>query len=115
MVQETAIAAGTDVMFSDEANDGITDLAQAGANIDNLQAACPSVGGTKRRSRRSRHRRRRSRRRSRRRTSRRKIRITKRSRRSRRSRRNKTKKMRGGVFDEPVLMPPIFTKMNEYI
>lgn len=91
MVQETAIAEGTDVMFSDEANDGITDLAQAGANIDNLQAACPSVGGTKRRSRRSRLRRRsRSRRRrSRRRTSRRKIRITKRIRISRKNRRNK--------------------------
>lgn len=84
MVQETAIAEGTDVMFSDEANDGITDLAQAGANIDNLQAACPSVGGTKRRSRRSRLRRRRSRRRSRR-----KIRITKRIRISRKNRRNK--------------------------
>jgi hypothetical protein len=88
MVQETAIAEGTDVMFSDDANDGITDLAQAGANIDNLQAACPSssVGGTKRR--RSRRRRsRRSRRRSRRRRSR-KIRITKRIRISRRIRRN---------------------------
>lgn len=90
MVQETAIAEGTNVMFSDEANDGITDLAQAGANIDNLQAACPSVGGTKRRSRRSRHRsRRRSRCRSRRRRSRRKIRITKRIRISRKNRRNK--------------------------
>jgi hypothetical protein len=85
MVQETAIAEGTDVMFSDEANDGITDLAQAGANIDNLQAACPSVGGTKRRSRRSRLRRSRSRRRR----SRRKIRITKRIRISRKNRRNK--------------------------
>jgi hypothetical protein len=85
MVQETAIAEGTDVMFSDDANDGITDLAQAGANIDNLQAACPSSGGTKRRSRRSRLRRRRSRRRR----SRRKIRITKRIRISRKNRRNK--------------------------
>jgi hypothetical protein len=84
MVQETAIAEGTDVMFSDDANDGITDLAQAGANIDNLQAACPSVGGTKRRSRRSRLRSRR-----RRRTSRRKIRITKKIRISRKNRRNK--------------------------
>lgn len=91
MVQETAIAEGTDVMFSDEANDGITDLAQAGANIDNLQAACPSSGGTKRRrrSRLRRRRRSRSRRRSRRRTSRRKIRITKRIRISRKNRRNK--------------------------
>jgi hypothetical protein len=87
MVQEIAIAEGTDVMFSDEANDGITDLAQAGANIDNLQAACPSVGGTKRRSRRSRLRRI-SRRRSRRRRSR-KIRITKRIRISRKNRKNK--------------------------
>ena len=85
MVQETALAEGTDVMFSDDANDGITDLAQAGANIDNLQAACPSSGGTKRRSRRSRLRRRRSRRRR----SRRKIRITKRIRISRKNRRNK--------------------------
>lgn len=91
MVQETAIAEGTDVMFSDEANDGITDLAQAGANIDNLQAACPSVGGTKRRSRRRSRLRRRSRRRRRRsrRRSRRKIRITKRIRISRKNRRNK--------------------------
>jgi hypothetical protein len=88
MVQETAIAEGTDVMFSDDANDGITDLAQAGANIDNLQAACPSSGGTKRRRRRSRLRRI-SRRRSRRRRSRRKIRITKRIRISRKNRRNK--------------------------
>ena len=53
MVQETAIAEGTDVMFSDDANDGITDLAQVGANIDNLQAACTSTSGSggRRRSR----------------------------------------------------------------
>ena len=85
MVQETAIAEGTDVMFSDEANDGITDLAQAGANIDNLQAACPSSGGTKRRSRRRRRSRRSRSRRSRRRRSR--SRRRRRSRRSRKSRR----------------------------
>ena len=93
MMQETAIAEGTDVMFSDEANDSITDLAQSGANIDNLQAACPSssVGGSQRRRSRRRSQRRRSRRRSKRRRSQRssrKIRITKRIR-IRRTRRNK--------------------------
>ena len=68
MVQETAIAEGTDVMFSDDANDGITDLAQVGANIDNLEQACTSTSGSGgRKSRRSRRRsRRKSRRRSRR-------------------------------------------------
>jgi hypothetical protein len=100
MVQETAVAEGTNVMFSEEANDSITDLEQVGAHIENLGEACTSTsssGGTKRRSRISR--------------SRRKIRITKRirisrrnrrrSKRNKRRRRNKTKKMRGGVFDEP--------------
>ena len=82
MVQETAIAEGTDVMFSDDANDGITDLAQVGANIDNLEQACTSTSGSggrrsRRKSRRRKSRRRKSRRRSRR------IRIKRRSRRSR--------------------------------
>ena len=79
MVQETAIAEGTDVMFSDDANDGITDLAQVGANIDNLEQACTSTSGSGgRKSRRRRSRRRKSRRRISRR-----IRIKRRSRRSR--------------------------------
>jgi hypothetical protein len=121
MVQETAIAEGTNVMFSEEANDSITDLEQVGAHIDNLGEACTSTsssGGTKRRSRRSR-----SRRRSRRRRRRRNIisrRNRRRSKRNKRRRRNKTKKMRGGVFDEPAqpqsqLRPLIFTEMYKYI
>jgi hypothetical protein len=96
MVQETAVAEGTDVMWSDEANDSITDLEQVGAHIDNLGEACTSTsssGGTKRRSRRrSRRRRRRNiiSRRNRR-----------RSKRNKRRRRNKTKKMRGCVTKPP--------------
>jgi hypothetical protein len=121
MVQETAVAEGTDVMWSDEANDSITDLEQVGAHIDNLGEACTSTsssGGTKRRrSRRSRSRRRSRRRRRRNIISRRNRR---RSKRNKRRRRNKTKKMRGGVFDEPAqpqsqLRPLIFTEMYKYI
>ena len=47
MVQETIIAEGTDVMFSDGANDSITALAETGENIANLQRACTTIGGTK--------------------------------------------------------------------
>lgn len=107
MVQETAIAEGTDVMWSDEANDGITNLQQAGANIDNLQAACTSTsssGGTKKiRNKRNK--------------------ITRRRKKNKGTKRNKkavkqkkTRKIRGGGEEllEP-LVPPIFTKMNTYI
>jgi len=118
MVQETAVAEGTDVMFSEEANDSITDLEQVGAHIDNLGEACTSTsssGGTKRRSRISR-----SRRRSRRRRNIISRRNRRRSKRNKRRRRNKTKKMRGGVFDELAqpqsqLRPLIFTEMYKHI
>jgi hypothetical protein len=111
MVQETVVAEGTDSMYNDQSNDAIAALAQQDLYITNLNEACTSTstsssGGTKR----SRSRRRRR--------SRRNIisrRNRRRSKRNKRRRRNKTKKMRGGVFDEPMLMPPIFTKMNEYI
>jgi hypothetical protein len=99
MVQETAIAEGTNVMWSEEANNGITDLQQAGANIDNLQQACTSTsgsGGTKKR------------------------RYIKRKNKSKGTKRNKknsktknTKKMRGGAFATP-LMPPLFTNIDSF-
>ena len=100
MVQETAIAEGTDVMWPDEANDSITDLEQVGAHINNLDHACTSTsssGGTKRiRSRRSR-RSRKSRKSSRRRRSRR-FRINKSRRiRIRINKRRRSRKMRGGM------------------
>jgi hypothetical protein len=111
MVQETAIAEGTDSMFDEQANDNITNLQQAGANIDNLQQACTSTstsGGSKKRRNK-------------------KTKKNKKTKRKKRNKKNKetkknkskitvrrrTRKMKGGNKDH--LMPPLFTNMYKYI
>lgn len=109
MVQETAIAEGTDVMWSDGANDSITDLQQAGANIDNLQQACTSTsgsGGTKKRRYIRNIKNKITKRKTKKNNG-------KKTRKKIRRKKRRSRKMRGGA--ECPLMPPIFTKLEEYI
>lgn len=111
MVQETAIAEGTDSMFDEQANDNITNLQQAGANIDNLQQACTSTstsGGSKKR----RNKKNKKNKKTKRNKKNKKNKETKKNK-SKITVRRRTRKMRGGNKDH--LMPPLFTNMYKYI